>query len=229
MLSFMKDDRVDPTDAVNEKNQQNSPEKGQDFISVSSKSGSLRKSTTLVGILFIVGGLCLWLMIKKSTPQAASAEDTGAEELRIEKAIAQLTGGKAEADNVDHVLDRLYEYSDVEQVQVNELAKNPFEFEVFAPAVKKSLVSEEPDELAMLRMKLEQKSKSLKLLSIIQSGHKNGCMINDSIVYEGDSVEGFEVVHIGQSSVTLRWILGETAAGANVKSTDLEIELKLSE
>ena len=56
----------------------------------------------------------------------------------------------------------------------------------------------------------------LQLLSIMQSDQGNCCMINDRILYEGDSIRGFKVCRIGDSFVKLKY-------------EDVEIVLKLSE
>lgn len=55
------------------------------------------------------------------------------------------------------------------------------------------------------KQQIRQKAESLQLLSIMQSDRGMCCMIGSSILYEGDSVEGFIVCEIGDSFVTLDW------------------------
>jgi hypothetical protein len=50
----------------------------------------------------------------------------------------------------------------------------------------------------------------------MQSNQGNCCMIDDRILYEGDSIEGFKVLQIGDSFVKL-------------ESDGVQITLKLSE
>ncbi len=50
---------------------------------------------------------------------------------------------------------------------------------------------------------LRQQTESMQLLSIIQSDEGNCCMIDDSILYEGDSIRSFKVSQISDSFVKL--------------------------
>jgi hypothetical protein len=108
----------------------------------------------------------------------------------------------------------------VQQVQVNELVKNPFKHEIFLGNLKKNSDNEEGnldiDEEMMRQQQLIQQTKHLQLLSIMQSDKSNCCMIDDEILYEGDSIRGFKVSQIGDSFVKL-------------ESEGTEILLKLSE
>ncbi|MHC4722572.1 MAG: hypothetical protein ACYS6I_07670, partial [Planctomycetota bacterium] len=61
-----------------------------------------------------------------------------------------------------------------------------------------------------------QLAQDMQLLSIIQSDQGNCCMIDDRILYEGDSIRGFKVREIGDTAVKLQ-------------SQESEIVLKLSE
>jgi preprotein translocase subunit SecG len=45
----------------------------QEYLTVSSRSKQTRKSTIILAALFGIGILCLFIMIKKSAPDAASA------------------------------------------------------------------------------------------------------------------------------------------------------------
>lgn len=78
------------------------------------------------------------------------------------------------------------------------------------------------------KQQIRQKAESLQLLSIMQSDRGNCCMIDSRILYEGDSVEGFKVHQIADSSVTLVW----EPKGDEIRSirqTDrVEIVLKLT-
>ncbi|MHC4423943.1 MAG: hypothetical protein ACYSWR_04670 [Planctomycetota bacterium] len=68
----------------------------------------------------------------------------------------------------------------------------------------------------MRQQQLRQQAKNMKLLSIMQSDEGNCCMIDDSILYEGDSIKGFRLKQISDSFVKL-------------DSKGVEIILKLSE
>jgi len=170
--------------------------------------------------LFVIGLLCLFFMIKKSTPQTTTAA-VNTEQMQIETAIARLTGVRAEMfDRMDKIVKKFYEFSDVQQLNVNELAKNPFKHEIFLGSLKDISDTEERDsdiDIEMMRkQQLRQQAKNMRLLGIMQSEQGNCCMIDDRILYEGDSIKGFSVKQIGDSFVKL-------------DSKGVEIILKLSE
>jgi preprotein translocase subunit SecG len=162
-----------------------SSDKEQQYLTVAAQGKDVRKMTMLLAVLFVIGLLLLLFMIKKSVPQSAAAASDNAEESRIEKAIARLTGvGSEMFKRMDQIVNKFYEFSDVEQVRVNELVKNPFEIFLVDGA-------ETPDskEAELLRQKrLKQSKTEFQLLTICQTEQGNFCMINDKILYEGDMI-----------------------------------------
>lgn len=206
---------------------------GQKYLTVANRRKSVRRSTILVVVLFGLGLVGLWFMIRKSSPQTASAAPTGVEETQIEDAIARLTGFSSEMfSRMDQIVKKFYEFSDVMQVQVSELVKNPFEIEVFLNSLKQELNAEEQEatidaELIMLQ-RLRERSKGMQLSSIIESDQGKCCMINNQILSEGDTVKGFKVAKIGQGFVKLEWKPEQHGPLEN-QPQGLEIILKLSE
>ena len=194
------------------------PQEQEEYLTVAAQTKQVRKSTIVLAVLFAIGLLCLWFMIKKSTPQAASAVAANAEETQIETAIARFTGVRSEMFNrMDEIVNRFYEFSNVPQVYVNELTKNPFELEMFLANLRAKADEEALDiDADMLWQQTRQRAKDMQLSSIIQSEQGTCCMINDEILYEGDPIGGFKVRQIGDSYVKL-------------KCEDVEIVLKLSE
>ena len=192
----------------------------QEYLTVATQGKQVRKTTILLAVLFGIGLLSLWFMIKKSAPQTAAASvDT--EEAQIEKAIKRLTGVRSEMfSRMDEIVKKFDEFSDVQQVQVGELVKNPFELEMFLDNVEETSDTEgrssDIEAERMRRQWLRQQTKNLQLLSIMRSDQGNCCMINDRILYEGDSIRGFKVRQISDSFVKL-------------ESEGVEIVLKLSE
>ena len=197
-----------PSDGADNK----SPE--PEFLTVASHGKRVRKTTTLLAVLFIIGLLCLWFMIKKSTPKSASAAGGKTEDSLVETAIARLTGVKTEMfSRMDEIVGKFYEFSDVPQVKANELAKNPFELETTSGNLKSST---EMDARALWQQQLRQNSKGMQLWSIMQNQQGYRCMIDDDILGEGDSINGFKVSQISDNFVKL-------------ESDGVQIELKLSE
>jgi preprotein translocase subunit SecG len=182
----------------------------QEFLSVTAKEKNVRKTTYLLGVLFGIGLVCLILMIKKSAPGAAKANTTGNPESRIETAIARLTGIKSEMfTRMDELLKKFYEFSNVQQVKLDELTKNPFRYDTVWGGLEGIADVEEemsPADAYLLRQqRLRLQAKDLQLLSIMQSQQGNCCMIDDKILYEGDSIKGFKVRQISNSFVRLEW------------------------
>lgn len=225
MLSFLRDQSLEdlPAQKKTSTTAGKAPGDGTDksqeseYLTVATQKKRVRKSTTLLAVLFIIGLLCLLFMIKKSTPKAASASSVEMEETLIETAINRLTGVKSKIFNrMDEIVKKFYEFSNVPQVEVNELAKNPFEVETFSANLRENPGAEEIDAKKLWQQQIRYKSKGMQLLSIMQSNQRNCCMIDDKILYEGDSIEGFKVLQIGDSDVKL-------------ESDGVQITLKLSE
>ena len=240
MLSFMREQGAgrsqenQPTGsdrlAANLPNQ----EESQEYLTVAANKSNLRKSTILVVILVAIGLACLGFMIRKSRPQAAVAQPSKDEQTQMADTISHLTGISSEMlSRMDQIVKKFYEFSDVFQVGVNELSKNPFEVETFMGALKdEPPVVEQQDDAAKVallrRQQLKDKAASLKLLSVMRSGQQSVCMINDELLRCGDSISGFTITNIGSDSVQLAGSPnGQTAPGQDADS--LVIELKLAQ
>ncbi len=202
----------------------------EQYLTVADHGGRTRKSTILLAVLFIAGLLCLWFMIKKSTPSAAVAITVDTEEAQVEAAIARLTGFKSELFNrMDEIVKKFYEFSNVLQVKVNELAKNPFSLELDLVSAKKPEEEKAPaiDAALVWRQEIERKAQEMQLLSIVQSDRGTCCMIGDQILRQGDSIEGFKVRQIGQDYATLEWAPEHDDRPAGAEKDRIEIVLRL--
>ena len=204
----------------------------QEYLTVAAPGKRTRKSTVLLAVLFIVGLLCLGYMIKKSTPKAASAASDVTEETQLEVAITRLTGVKSEMfSSMDEILRKFNEFSDVLQIKVGELVKNPFKLELFSATVKEGPRIEikvpEIDTEMVQQQQIRQKAKEMRLLSIMQSDRGNCCMIGDKILYEGDFVKDFEVRQIGNNFVKLEWNPDRSNRSSGTQSEAVEIMLNL--
>ena len=188
----------------------------------------------MLAVLFIIGLLCLGYMIKKSTPQAASAASDVTEETQLEAAVARLTGVKSEMfSSMDEIVRKFYEFSDVVQIKVGELVKNPFKIELFSANVKEEprveiKVPEVDIEMAQ-QQQIRQKAKEMRLLSIMQSDRGNCCMVGDKILYEGDYIRDFMVRQIGDNFVKLEWNPNRNNGSSGTQSEPVEIMLNLSD
>jgi hypothetical protein len=246
MLSFLREqnqtDKSKKNPDVDKAQDQNIRKaQEQEYLTVATQENRARNSTIMLAVLFIIGMLCLWFMIRRSSPQATSAEVVETEESQIENAITRLTGVKSEMFNkMDEIVRKFYEFSDVLQVQVNELVKNPFKLELFLVDLNvNSEAEEESDEIdaeLLWQQKTRQKAEELQLLSIMQSEQDTlsvpssnsepnyCCMINNDILYEGDLIEGFRILQIGNNFVKIEWDCEDDSGHSKV-----QIVLKLSE
>ncbi|HDZ69181.1 MAG TPA: hypothetical protein ENH43_02035 [Phycisphaerales bacterium] len=232
-LSAQKPHKVVDSNSVEQTGKEKLNADGQqEYLTVSAQSKNVRRTTCLLAVLFGMGLLCLWFMVKKSTPQTASASPVNTEEIQIEMAITRLTGVRSEIFNrMERIVKKFYEFSDVQQVGVNELVKNPFKRGRFLGDLRESSDTRGKglDKIGMMR---QQQINNLELLSIMQSGQKDGewcCMINDKILYEGDSIRGFKVRQISDSFVKLEWDPKADEQRSAAPIEGVEIILKLSE
>ena len=215
MLSFMRDQVVEdsvlqetpkPSNGGEQQQQvphtQNQPEEQPQepqYLSVAGKSKNVRKTTMLLAALFVIGLLGLWLMIKKSSPQIAAADSGNTEQTQIETAISRLTGAGSEMFNrMDKIVKKFYEFSDVEQVGVYELSKNPFEHQPHLADVRVGADIKRSD-IDSDRLRI----RNWQLLTICQTDQGYCCMINDNILYEGDTIRGYKVGQITDTFVRL--------------------------
>jgi len=203
-------------------------DKQQEYLTVAARGKNARKSTVLLAVLFGIGLLCLWFMIKESVPQTAAAEAVSSEETRIETAITRLTGIRAEMfSRMDEIVKRFYEFSDVQQVKVGELVKNPFETESFVGNLRQQ-GSEETDSDIEAEW-LRQQAQNMQLFSIMRSQNGNCCMINDKILYVGDSIRGMKVRQIDDKFVRLELEGAEVGPERDKEGLGARIILKLTE
>jgi len=239
MLSFMREqengnssDRAS-TGADSQAPLSSDPAGAQEYLTVAANSRSVRRSTIFVVVLVCIGLVCLFLMIRKTQPQAASAKQTKDDETKIEAAISRLTGVRSEmADRMDEIVTKFYEFSDVSQIEVDELVKNPFQVEGFMKEIKDEVVlDEDPRAQAEMirRQRLQQQASTLRLLSVMRSEVGHCCMINDQILREGEVIEGFTVTKIGSNSVNLTWAANDGFGPTVSETKDFTVILKLTE
>ena len=227
MLSFMKENGLEDLQPQSQNGANGADEQqDQQYLSVAVKEKNVRKSTWTLAILFVAGMAGLLMMIKKSTPQSVKAGDIDVAEVQIETAIERLTGIRSEVfDRMDEVVTKFHEFSNVEQVEVGELLKNPFYYDMFLKlnSTPDKVQQVDPAKEAMLRRAkmLRKQAGDLQLLSIMQSPKGNCCMINDAILYEGDTIKGFKVGAIGDDFVKL--------VCTQLETDNVEIMLKLGQ
>jgi len=169
----------------------------QEYFTVANRQGQLRQSTYLLAVLFVIGVICLFLMIKKSAPSSASAAHPAAqqaEQTKIEEAILKITGVHSQMfSGLEKIVKKFYEFADFEQVDVDDLSKNPFRADEAVARIG-------PDNKQIQPIVAQSE---FELLSIMATEKGNCCMINDKLLYVGDTINGLTVTQITDQSVSL--------------------------
>lgn len=212
MLSFLKDDRKknagtpadQPTSSVAPDSADGQVSREEDFLVPAEHGKNTKQSTLVLIVLFVVGALCVWFMIKKSAPNSANAAPNP-EEAKIEATLAQLTGLQADlADaKVEDIVGRFSQISTVDQVNVAELKKNPFRLDA-VPGTGAEPTAPSASELENTRREeARRQAGKLQLFSIMNSAQGSCCMINDKLLNVGQSIGNFTVSKITEDSVEL--------------------------
>ena len=212
MLSFLNEDNQENSQSElnTDENQQVFDEQQvsaeQDYLVPAQHGKNVKQSTILLAVMFGIGALCVWFMITKITPKAASAAATDSTE-SISQVILGLKGVEAEMSKADGIAGRFFS-AEVDQVTVNELKKNPFVNKFGHPSISPMANDMHKDEII-------NEAQNLQLLSIIKSPSGNACIIDDKRLRTGDSINAdgvtFTVKKITDKYVEL------TANGYTVK------------
>jgi len=194
-------------------------QQSQEYLTVAVKGKKVYNTTHLLAVLFGTALLCLWFMVRQNTPDTAAASGPTAadtQQAQIENAIVRLMGASSVmSTRMDRIMKKFYEFSRVQQVGGNELIKNPFRQEIFIGNRGSLFAAEHGD---------PNGDGPIELLSIMKTEEGDYCcMINDKILYEGDSIKGFKVVQIGDGFVKLA---GKPSGGQEQQP---EIILKFSQ
>jgi preprotein translocase subunit SecG len=206
MLSYLKEEKHLPASSDMPENG-DATSSAQDYMTVSGHGQKVRQSTLVLVVLFGAGALGLWFMVKKSTPTAANAE-TGQEQTQLETALAQLSTMQNEMDSkMNAVAGRFYHFTNVDQVSVDELKKNPFKRDLSFSAGsdsndKNNLQSQQ---LEQIQQEAQVIAMGLELWSITATPKGVCCMIDDSVLYVGDTYKEMKVEAIEDTTVTLMY------------------------
>ncbi len=211
MLSYIRESQTETVGQGSSDDQasRGAGEPGSDdmFLTVSGRDKTVRKSTAFVTALFIVVSIGLVLMAKKSHVQSTGATPAKDSQAQIEMAINRVTGGSSEMTlRMDEIVQKFSEFSDVSQVEVDDLNKNPFQL-VLTPAEMetKEEVPLQDERVKSLLRQFNLEKETLSLMSIIQSESSSCCMINGILLEVGQPVNAFTVEDIQADHVQLLW------------------------
>ena len=161
-------------------------------------------------LVVLLGGGGTYLMYKRQGPdsaQAASPEATKAAQT-INEFLSTGPGGIQKMHEMlkdtEKVVQQFQEYPSVNQVPLSDLQTNPFRFS------NQTATATEPDEDALARKRELEKQAAIKacaelqLQSIIHSGSRKACMINNTLYLEGQQVEQFIVEKIEPGRIVVK-------------------------
>jgi preprotein translocase subunit SecG len=201
MLSFQKETHT-PSAAVETGTSAAQPEspaqRGDDYLTVAGHGQKLKQSTLILMAVFVVGGLGIWMMIRRAVPAVAAAAPQTNEVAEIGTAIAQLNGMQSEVNNqMKSVTARLNHLSEVGQIAVEDLRKNPFTREMSSGLTNAGDATQKQ----FFEEQARRNAAGLQLWTITASPRGVSCMINEKLLRKGDVVEGFTIREIRAASV----------------------------
>ncbi|MCF7955817.1 MAG: hypothetical protein K9M75_08455 [Phycisphaerae bacterium] len=165
----------------------------EDFLVPSSSGKKVKCSTIILGVVFLVGAASLFLMIKKIGPSQAQAAPSQ-DDLKIESAIQKLSGSKAAiTGKMNAIVDRISRLTEVDQVSVEDLKRNPFVLDNSFGGV----------DVSDLIDKKRTGDGGLSVWSIMDSGDQMRCIINGRAYNVGDQVGDYTVKSITEKYVEL--------------------------
>lgn len=200
MLNFMNENSKFDNDEEKESsqdqilNEQTNVEQIQDsdYLTTSVDKSNVKRSTMILAAIFAIGAGSILLMIKNVSPQSANAASSAKAENELDMAIARLSGIKAEIfQKMDSIAKKFDEFSNIEQVSVKQLRKDPFRSQ-YSSSLNSGKSSE-----------AQNSGGYLLLDSIIQSDDGNFCMIDGKVLKEGDIIDGYTIKAIEKNSVRL--------------------------
>jgi hypothetical protein len=165
-----------------------------------------------LAVLVVIGVGGTYFMYTRQGPSTATAATPEAQ--KAEKTINTfLTSGpdgikmmQSMLKDTEKVVKQFLEYPSLTQVPLSALHTNPFQSGGPASPANPANLSEE----AAARKREEEKqaiiraSESLKLQSIIYSGSRKACMINNTLYREGEQIEQFTVEKIEPDRVIVK-------------------------
>ena len=201
MLSYLKDANQLPASS-DMPDQQQADGSTQEYLTVSGQKQKIRQSTMVLAALFAVAALGVWFMAQKATPAKAVAKPNQ-DQVQLEAALAQLSTMQSEMDSqMNSVAGRFYHFNNVDQVSVDELKKNPFKRELdYNPSDS----GNQSQQMEQIRQEAQVLAMGMELWSITATPKGVCCMIDDKVLYQGDTYKEMTVKSIEDNTVTLEY------------------------
>ncbi len=206
MLSFLKEEAIEQdkeqvANAPVENAAVAETTQDQDFLESKVSEKPAKRTTAILAGVVIAGAIALFLMIKQVSP--ASLETVNKDQMAIDIALSQLSSGESLTKQIDSVVKRFYDFSNVPQVEVKWLQKNPFTLssKLIAPDDISKTKNEKP-EVAIKNGRIDI-ADTINVYGVMNIDGKFCCMIDDRLFYVGDKYKNFTVSKISSGSVVL--------------------------
>ncbi|HEV2296370.1 MAG TPA: hypothetical protein VGR35_21180 [Tepidisphaeraceae bacterium] len=187
---------------------------GSDSDFIVSDDQSTKKPNPLIvaGLVLavLVGG---YLWFARSGPSSAAAAQAAQEDDASQTVSKFLDGGTANVQmmekmlrETEKVVQQFLNYPSMKQVPLGDLQTNPFRFR---PPQIEGQPTDESEALAKKKREEERQAvikavATLNLQSVIHSGARQACMINNTLYTEGQQIDSFVVEKINPGSVIVK-------------------------
>jgi len=176
-----------------------------------------KKNNNLVVFGLIIAALGGgYLLFKRGGPDAATAAAPAQDQTN--KAVSSfLDGGGRNVElmqrmlrDTEKVVKQFLNYPSMKQVPLAELQTNPFRSRAAAKADGDGKAALNESEAAARKRREEERQAILKaveglnLQSVIHSGSRKACMVNNTLYAEGQQVDGFVIEKINPGSVVVK-------------------------
>jgi hypothetical protein len=181
-----------------------------EFVITTEKPKANRSTLVLFGLVLAGVGLT-YLMFLRSGPKSADAAANEQTQQASQTINSFLNDGNSNIKlmesmlkNTKKVVEQFLNYPNMTQVPLSDLKTNPFRFapakangETESEAVTRKRREEE--RLAMLKA-----VQGLQLQSVMHGEARKACMINNTLVQEGQLIEGFTVEKINPQGIVVK-------------------------
>ena len=187
-----------------------SPGEDEATFMTEQKPDTTRASLVLLGVVLLAGCVAFFLY-KRGGPNSADAATVAKTEAAQQTITQFLSGGEMSVKhieelvaNTEKVVQQFKSYPSMAQVPIAELRANPFRHESLRGGEGGFEDSDAAKRREEQRLGMLKAAQGLQLQSLLHSGTRKTCMINNTLYQEGQQVEGFTIEKINPGSVIVR-------------------------
>jgi hypothetical protein len=171
----------------------------------------MNRSTIVTFVVLVIGAGGVWFMYQRTGPNSASAanKETVAAKATINNFLSGGTDNiklmEGMLRNTQKVVQQFLNYPSLTQIPLSDLRTNPFRVKpeklnndgsLSEAAAKRKLEEERVAALTAVQR--------LVLQSIMFGGSRRACMVNGAMYTEGQTIEGFTIEKVNQTSVIVK-------------------------